>query len=33
MKSHYPQWGITKSLKQTVGEIAASWDTRLKHAE
>ena len=29
MKTHYPGWGITKSLKQTVAEIAASWAARL----
>jgi CDP-paratose 2-epimerase len=29
MKTHYPGWGITKSLKQTVAEIAASWSARL----
>src|SRR5271154_7336358 len=29
MKTHYPDWGITKSLKQTVAEIAASWSARL----
>jgi CDP-paratose 2-epimerase len=33
MKSHYPDWGITKSLKQTVAEIAASWASRLADAE
>ena len=30
MKTHYPGWGITKSLKQTVAEIAASWSSRLR---
>ena len=29
MKTHYPGWGITKSLKQTVAEISASWSARL----
>lgn len=29
MKSHYPNWDITKSLQQTVGEIVASWQGRL----
>ena len=29
MKTHYPGWGITKTLKQTVAEIAASWSARL----
>ena len=29
MKNHYPGWGITKSLKPTVAEIAASWSARL----
>jgi CDP-paratose 2-epimerase len=33
MKNHYPQWGIRKSLKQTVAEIASSWETRLKPTE
>ena len=32
MKTHYPDWGITKSLKQTVAEIAASWSARLVDA-
>ncbi len=30
MKSHYPNWGITKSLDDTIGEIVASWQARLK---
>jgi CDP-paratose 2-epimerase len=29
MKAHYPQWDITKSLRQTVSEIVASWQERL----
>ena len=29
MKSHYPHWHITKSLHDTLGEIVASWQTRL----
>jgi len=29
MKTHYPDWTVTKSLKQTVGEIANSWESRL----
>jgi CDP-paratose 2-epimerase len=29
MKTHYPEWGVTKSLKQTVAEIAHSWESRL----
>ena len=32
MKTHYPDWGITKNLKQTVAEIAASWSSRLVDA-
>lgn len=28
MKAHYPQWEITKSLEQTVGEIVAAWQSR-----
>jgi CDP-paratose 2-epimerase len=27
MKTHYPDWSITKSLRQTVAEIAASWSS------
>jgi hypothetical protein len=29
MKTHYPAWGITKSLDQIFDEIAASWMERL----
>jgi len=29
MKNHYPNWDITKSLKDTVGEIYNSWINRL----
>ncbi len=29
MKQHYPNWDITKSLKDTVGEIYNSWINRL----
>jgi CDP-paratose 2-epimerase len=29
MKAHYPEWGVTKTLKQTVAEIASSWESRL----
>jgi CDP-paratose 2-epimerase len=29
MKAHYPEWGITKTLRQTIAEIAASWSARL----
>ncbi len=29
MKAHYPQWDITKSLEQTIGEIVQSWHARL----
>ena len=25
MRSHYPEWGITRSLEATIGEIADSW--------
>jgi CDP-paratose 2-epimerase len=28
MKAHYPNWGITKSLKDTFEEIVASWEKR-----
>lgn len=27
-RSHYPKWGITKSLKQTLSEIVAAWMER-----
>ena len=30
MRSHYPQWNITKDLKTTFEEIHDSWVTRLK---
>jgi CDP-paratose 2-epimerase len=33
MKAHYPDWGITKSLRQTVAEISASWCSRLMDAQ
>jgi CDP-paratose 2-epimerase len=29
MKAHYPGWGITRNLQQTVAEIVASWPARL----
>ncbi len=29
MKAHYPGWGITKSLKQTISEIVESWRNRM----
>jgi CDP-paratose 2-epimerase len=29
MKAHYPEWRITKTLKETIAEIAASWSSRL----
>ena len=29
MKSHYPDWNITKDLKTTFQEIHDSWLTRL----
>lgn len=32
MKAHYPEWDITKSLKQTVAEIVESWSARLTPA-
>jgi CDP-paratose 2-epimerase len=31
MKSHYPEWGITRSLTQTIEEITESWSARLEH--
>jgi len=33
MKSHYPNWSITKSLKQTIAEFAAAWSSRLVNAK
>jgi CDP-paratose 2-epimerase len=30
MKSHYPGWGISKSLRQTIAEIISSWQERLE---
>lgn len=30
MKSHYPQWDISKSLRDVFEEIAQSWEIRLK---
>lgn len=30
IKAHYPQWDITKSLRQTVEEIVRSWQARIK---
>ena len=29
MKSHFPKWEITKSLGDTIADIAASWKLRL----
>jgi CDP-paratose 2-epimerase len=29
IKNHYPGWEITKSLKQIVAEVHASWSSRL----
>jgi CDP-paratose 2-epimerase len=29
MKSHYPEWDITKSLRQTLREIVDAWRERL----
>jgi CDP-paratose 2-epimerase len=31
MKTHYPQWDISKSLLQTVEDIVKSWQSRLEH--
>jgi CDP-paratose 2-epimerase len=28
MKSHFPEWDITKSLEQTIGEIVEAWKNR-----
>ena len=29
MKTHYPGWDISKTLRQTVEEIVRSWQTRI----
>lgn len=29
IKAHYPRWGITKSLNQTISEIVDSWRNRI----
>ena len=29
MRAHYPQWDITKSLDETIGEIVAAWRDRM----
>ena len=29
MKAHYPDWTLTKSLEQTIGEIVESWQRRM----
>ncbi len=31
MKAHYPNWGLTKSLKDTISEIVESWQQRPLH--
>lgn len=31
MKAHYPNWDITKSLKDIFSEIVASWEQRMVH--
>lgn len=30
MKKHYPKWGITRGLRETIREIVQSWEARLK---
>jgi CDP-paratose 2-epimerase len=32
MQAHYPNWAITKSLKDTFKEIVASWQERQKYS-
>jgi CDP-paratose 2-epimerase len=32
MKEHYPNWDITKSLKDIFSEIVQSWEERMQHA-
>lgn len=29
MKSHYPHWGITISLRETIEQIVAAWQERI----
>jgi CDP-paratose 2-epimerase len=29
MTTHYPKWGLTKTLEQTIGEIVDSWQRRI----
>lgn len=31
MKAHYPEWSITKSLEDTIGEIVNNWQKRLSN--
>ncbi len=31
MKTHYPNWGITKNVRDTFLQIYASWKNRIKH--
>jgi CDP-paratose 2-epimerase len=31
MKAHYPAWGITKSLRQTINDLVLAWQDRLSH--
>jgi CDP-paratose 2-epimerase len=33
MKAHYGEWDITKSLRQTIAEIATAWSSRLAIAQ
>jgi len=33
MKTHYPAWGITKSLTDILDETVAAWDARLRGAD
>jgi CDP-paratose 2-epimerase len=33
MQAHYPGWEITKTLKETIAEIAESWTSRLAGAK
>ncbi len=33
MKSHYPEWRVTRTLKQTIAEIGASWSSRLVNSK
>ena len=33
MKAHYPNWDVTISIEETIGQIVESWKKRLTHAD